>query len=1152
MKLKIFSYISVLLFTMAFAACKDDIIYNPQEIPDGEGDLYAEMTITLPNSVALGSRTPGNAIREIKSLCVLIYNKNGNLYRKVTQNQMVDYEETVNKDMPGDALDGNGAHQAQTETVGATFKLRNVPYGEYYIYAVANMGDLSAYEDKIQTVDGLKSIQVTWNSNDIAANNQMFGYFTMDGTPTSSLASAGFDAPLLTFVKTSTKIHSWIKRTVSKVTIAYDGGGLNDNVFVYVHNVTIHDIPNTCYIGQKNEPKNFNQLLNRPTATSVLPNTRFIYNDNGDIISPAQDTKGEPVDVFEKWMRVTNVNTNGENGMGRRGSDHSANAEALFFFENMQGDYDKQDKYNKEQQKPGDPDGVGENVSTPTYDENGNQINDFKDRVEYGTYIEVEGYYVSLNENNASQGPIKYRFMLGKNTTFNYDAQRNYHYKLTLGFKGWANQPDWHIEYEEDDPGIEVGPIIRMSYLYNTKSTMPVKLNGNCEELTLKIDENNWAPFDIDNDAVPDNPVPSQPTAYQFQWAKNVYEATNYGMNGVNRPYLGFLALQVPGNTAKDIPTNILETYSHQSKGPGQEALEKYFTGKGEGNSIPQDTRTFKGSDFSVGKHTAPQRNNDWEVRAIKDNDGNVDPHSTMLLVPLWTRNKTMIPGSNFSGNNTYEYYYRKAVVTLIGKFKVGNATKEVKTKCIVYQEPRIVNPKAVWRKAGSNSDFQVSLMQAVNSNAQSDYTPLVSVGTWRAYVEVSNNRPFIKLAKSDKTYGDMKDDTVCGKAGSPVDFKIEFPQTTTEAAPNYAVVTVEYHAENCTHKILVRQGYDEDTQIGGNYWSTYSLYSAVWTSGSNDGVNDTYTATLTKSPLAVGSFFRRGKQSAAIFPSNSNRGVGFQAMGKPGSDIGTGNNRVQTPATFNVARVATPNLTWSYEAENNNNTYAKGYLNFRDDKNSTRDMGRYTLNGRTYKVPDLNDFKALTDVSEFAFGVVYGEGATKTSDKFAIATGYEDNTNSGNGNANGVRAAIAYEATTGKQVIFPFGKYGMGRRRQNSFTIATTGNPNGNTATYGFAYLGSLWYSDVNTLLSTTNTNNGNWWRPVVYNLKIAPGAVYWIDKWVDSGTYSTNLSGKTVTYKLDSPSIGWDMNYVYLDFNEFSESSYADACLIKLIRTR
>lgn len=46
--------------------------------------------------------------------------------------------------------------------------------------------------------------------------------------------------------------------------------------------------------------------------------------------------------------------------------------------------------------------------------------------------------------------------MLGKNITTNYDAERNHHYKLTLKFKNFANDADWHIEYAEPEPGIEV------------------------------------------------------------------------------------------------------------------------------------------------------------------------------------------------------------------------------------------------------------------------------------------------------------------------------------------------------------------------------------------------------------------------------------------------------------------------------------------------------------------------------------------------------------------------------------------------------------------------------------------------------------------------------------------------------------------------
>ena len=37
--------------------------------------------------------------------------------------------------------------------------------------------------------------------------------------------------------------------------------------------------------------------------------------------------------------------------------------------------------------------------------------------------------------------------MLGQNVTTDYDAKRNCHYKLTLYFNGFADEPDWRIDY---------------------------------------------------------------------------------------------------------------------------------------------------------------------------------------------------------------------------------------------------------------------------------------------------------------------------------------------------------------------------------------------------------------------------------------------------------------------------------------------------------------------------------------------------------------------------------------------------------------------------------------------------------------------------------------------------------------------------------
>ncbi len=1145
------------ILIVSLASCRDEFPGNGEyDIPDGYGDVKCELTCTLPMSAKIGSRAyepiKGNVIEDVTNLCVFIFDRDGKFVRKVTNSEIVGSKEydkkTVDQKSPEDALTGNQAAQGQDQTVRVTFTIENLRYGIYKFYAVANMGDLNEYE--IETVDDLRKIQVKWNS-DVISNNQMFGYFTEEGKSESK----GFEAHNIIFRQSGMKIHSWIKRTVSKVTIAYNGENLYDNVFVYIHNVTIYDIPNTCYIGQDNTPTKDDQLTNR-YGGELLPNTRLIYNDKGEIIDPAKDTKGDPVVEHEKWMMLTNAYApKDKGGLGLRGAaDHASDDPSLFFFENMQGEYkdvSNKDKYDKHQHKDGE-DGVGTPIKTPVYDENGNivydenglSVNDFKDRILYGTYIEVDGYYVSLNDGNASQGPIKYRFMLGKDTEYNYDAQRNYHYKLTLGFRGWANQPDWHIEYEEEDPGIEVGPIVRVSYLYNTKSTLPIKLSGNCTKLTLKIVENNWAPFDEATNSVPAATVTSSPSAYEFKWAKNVYDATkdNNGMSGTLRPYLGFLALQVPGNDRKEIPTILLDDYSNKSQNEGQLALKEYY----ENNH--QDERVFYENDLKIKDDEyvfVGATNNNWRVNKVVDSEGNVDEKSKMLLVPLWTRNKSMIHNANFSGNNPSEYFVRKAVIEIEGEFTMadGSIVKRP-AKCIVYQEPRIVNPKAIWREAGSNSTFRVTLMTAENSNAQSNYKELVSVGTWTAEVEYSN-ASFIKLVPKEQINTE-KDNVIKGKAGTFVDFDVEFTATTTEDKPNYAIINVTYHADNCVHKILVRQGYKQPTLIGGNYWSSFTLYSATLESGDEEkGTDCVYKGVQTASPLAVGSFFRRGKISAGIFARNQALGEPYQAMGAPGKIVPSKNNLIL--AEFECALNGSTNLYWTGRPSNSGNTYKDGYLSYRDDNTKPNiDMGRYDIGTEQYVVPSLEDYVKLSYGNDFAFGVVYGEGASSTSKNFVEATCYEDPYNEGNKTINGVRAAIVYDPYTGRQVIFPLGRYGMGRRRQ-------VNEWNNNDDSYKN---GTLWYSDVQNPLRANNSSSNNWWRPMPYNLPIAAGAVYWIDKWKDGPsdekpkTYTIEYNGKTIEYTLFEPSLGWDVNYQFLDFNQFSTVCRADALPIKLIR--
>ena len=503
---------------VGLSSCVDDLDLSGYDIPDGSGDMTATVSFSDLAITSLGgSRSSGTAIETINDIFVGIYNTKGELYRSLylTSDQWTPDNTT---DKPTDAIDSSdGSNESWADhddhkTPRATFTIKDLPYGRYQIYVAANVGDLErTHNEEIQTADGLKSISFSWQSNNIAANNQMFGYFTDVDTKKSS----GFDAPTLIFTPSHNPIHAWIKRLASKVTVAYDGSGLRQGVVVYIHNVSIRQIPLSCKLGEDNKPVAENQITPAYFNQSVPDSAQALYyNNSGQLVAKnPYDYSGEN---YKKWLEV--ANGVGVDNKGLVGSDHTYNAQALYFYENMQGTHP-----DKAQQK----DQVGTNVAPP--DELGNYPGytdkDYRDDVDYGTFIEVEAYY-QCDTVPTSNGPIRYRFMLGQNVTDNFDASRNRHYKLTLGFKGYANQPDWHIEYDVKSPEI-YAPEIYIPYTYNTPVQCPITFNGNLTALRAEIIENNWAPYDsteVDEVAPPSvGSTNFDNRTLQFNWLKSVY-----------------------------------------------------------------------------------------------------------------------------------------------------------------------------------------------------------------------------------------------------------------------------------------------------------------------------------------------------------------------------------------------------------------------------------------------------------------------------------------------------------------------------------------------------------------------------------------------------------------------------------------------------
>ncbi len=436
-------------FSTALFSCVNEDMEEPA-LGKGESTLSVDIAFR-PLSDPLTTRTAGDAIKHINDLSIVIYKADGTLH-SCTHYTSSDFT-TSEADYPNSLPQGTNGFAEDKTCKTSTISIPNVPYGKYRMYAVVNMNRVLT-EAETASEEALRAIPLTWNAKSIASNNAMFGFFDTE----ANKATVGTSAPEITINAQAVSLHAWVKRAASKVTVAYDGSNLKENIYIYIHSAQIKDIPKTCYLGKEN----------KPTAKDQL-------NSNGEMINYTNGATGTTV-----GLTVTKGNP-------KHGSDHSETADALFFFENMQG-YTSADKGKFQ-------DETGAGAVTHPYGSISTDP-DYKDGVPYGSYIEVKGYYVNKSAENASQGNITYRFMLGRDVVRDCNAERNNHYKLTLRFKNDANNPDWHIDYTPENPTLSVPTPLYISYGYNEVLNIPVVVRGAAvnANTTIKatIIENPW------------------------------------------------------------------------------------------------------------------------------------------------------------------------------------------------------------------------------------------------------------------------------------------------------------------------------------------------------------------------------------------------------------------------------------------------------------------------------------------------------------------------------------------------------------------------------------------------------------------------------------------------------------------------------------
>lgn len=483
MKFNRYLFISLFALLGLTSSCVDDYFDIDPEIGEGEADVTAKVVFSpVLNALGENTRAAGDALKHINSLLVVIYDKDNKFVEKhlVWNNSQSQGNYGCTVENNNNATDVPPA--AETKTPVAKFTIPGMQFGKYHIYAVANMGDLSdpeyaqynLFDKGTSTPEDLKSIRLMWQENNIPGNDQMFGYFTTTDAQTSN----GFDAPQILVNQSNMQLHAWVKRAASKVTVAIDGSGLNPGVQVWIKSIQIKDIPRDCWLGKDNEASNHSLI------------------ENGEMfkVTDAAEKSGPSVDKESPYYYY-GIPASGVTSLD---GAHLETSPALYFYENMQGTgQSKKQVWEPGQTEPKFP--------------NGNDPSDkgFKDNMRNGSYVEVIGYYNGFNkEGDKTEGPIIYRFMLGKDTDKNYDAQRNYHYKLTLMLKGNANDTDWHIVYDQD-PDIIIRNPYYISYLYDETMNLPIKIVGG-ELISLEaeipnndVNKNSWHAWDVKNNEKP-------------------------------------------------------------------------------------------------------------------------------------------------------------------------------------------------------------------------------------------------------------------------------------------------------------------------------------------------------------------------------------------------------------------------------------------------------------------------------------------------------------------------------------------------------------------------------------------------------------------------------------------------------------------------
>lgn len=219
-----------------------------------------------------------------------------------------------------------------------------------------------------------------------------------------------------------------------------------------------------------------------------------------------------------------------------------------------------------------------------------------------------------------------------------------------------------------------------------------------------------------------------------------------------------------------------------------------------------------------------------------------------------------------FTGYNNYS---NERIAKIIVKVNYGDGTvltKEVK----IVQEPRIVNPIAVYRDWNEESDFHITLLNAMGNKIN-------SYGPWK--VEIKSGSDWILLSKDGSSYSNNA--ITSGASGGVISFyyKPNGSLTSKDATPRCGVISVRFSNEYVEHQIYVRQGY-APMAIGTE--------TSLWTSYNYKGTDSNGKELFVDaSPLEEGAWLKRGSKEGIVATDRNTTGFEVQ----PGSVYTTKQN---------------------------------------------------------------------------------------------------------------------------------------------------------------------------------------------------------------------------------------------------------------------